>query len=438
MSGRGRVRPMPPAIASLTTRLFDAAGAGRAARVGVPVALHLAALAVMLATESDARRANAAFVLTWGLLNFCWLAAAAPPGARGGAVARDVRRADPAVAVQVRRSADDGELRRRDDHRHGHRRVPVDDVPEPRRHGRSRSCARGVPLGADLAVRSASASGGARRSPAPASASAGLTALSLRVPIDLDEEFLRRELRVEVRALRRRPRSAICITRGFLESDAAVSERLAASPATTLRPARKPPHIVMVHDELSFDMRARSRASRCRPATAATSARSTASSARFVVEGAGGPSWYTEYNVLTGLSARSYGRFADFVTRIAAGRVERGLPHALRRCGYKTFTLYPWTARSSARAASSQTAGIEQFPRRHAARRARPRARQLLFRRGGRLIARERGTAPLFLFVYTAANHFPWDCPLPPRSDAGLARSRQPRRASTSICAGRT
>ena len=36
-----------------------------------------------------------------------------------------------------------------------------------------------------------------------------------------------------------------------------------------------------------------------------------------MVEGAGGPSWYTEYNVLTGLSVRSYGRFADFVTRMS-------------------------------------------------------------------------------------------------------------------------
>ena len=60
-----------------------------------------------------------------------------------------------------------------------------------------------------------------------------------------------------------------------------------------------------------------------------------------VVEGSGGPTWYTEYNVLTGLSARSYGRLSYYVTRIAAGRVERGLPQALRRCGYKTITLYP-------------------------------------------------------------------------------------------------
>ena len=60
---------------------------------------------------------------------------------------------------------------------------------------------------------------------------------------------------------------------------------------------------------------------------------------KFLVEGAGGPSWYTEYNVLSGLSSRSYGRFQFFVTRIAAGRVARGLPHALKRCGYHTFSI---------------------------------------------------------------------------------------------------
>ena len=57
---------MPPAIASLTTRLFDAAGAGRAARIGVPVALHLAALAILLATESTLV-SRAAYLLTGDL-----------------------------------------------------------------------------------------------------------------------------------------------------------------------------------------------------------------------------------------------------------------------------------------------------------------------------------------------------------------------------------
>ena len=80
-----------------------------------------------------------------------------------------------------------------------------------------------------------------------------------------------------------------------------------------------------------------------------------------MVEGAGGPTWYTEYNVLTGLSARSFGRFADFVTRIAAGRVKRGLPHALRRCGYRTFSLYPWLGAFLGARSFQKTLGIERF-----------------------------------------------------------------------------
>src|SRR5262245_1924528 len=47
---------------------------------------------------------------------------------------------------------------------------------------------------------------------------------------------------------------------------------------------------------------------------------------KLIVEGVGGPSWFTEFNMLTGLSVRSFGRFATSVTRIAAGRVYRGLP----------------------------------------------------------------------------------------------------------------
>ena len=65
--------------------------------------------------------------------------------------------------------------------------------------------------------------------------------------------------------------------------------------------------------------------------------------------------------VQTGLSARSYGRLSYYVTRIAAGRVERGLPQALRRCGYKTVTLYPaYGAFLSARK-FQETTGIDRF-----------------------------------------------------------------------------
>jgi hypothetical protein len=128
-----------------------------------------------------------------------------------------------------------------------------------------------------------------------------------------------------------------------------------------------------------------------------------------VVEGAGGPSWFTEYNILTGLSARSYGRFADFLTRIAAGRVERGMPHVLRRCGYRTFSLYSYFGAFLNARNFQKTTGIEHFidKRDMGAEGIEP--DDFYFGKAFDVFARERGNAPLFMLVYTVANHFPWD-----------------------------
>ena len=81
----------------------------------------------------------------------------------------------------------------------------------------------------------------------------------------------------------------------------------------------------------------------------------------FMAESSGGASWFTEYNVLAGLSSRSFGRFSYFVTRIAAGRVERGLPLALRRCGYSTTSLYPAHGAFMSARQFHTTTGIQTF-----------------------------------------------------------------------------
>ena len=135
---------------------------------------------------------------------------------------------------------------------------------------------------------------------------------------------------------------------------------------------------------------------------------------KLIVEGAGGPSWYTEYNVLTGLSARSYGHFATSVTRIAAGRVGRGLPHALTRCGYTTFSLYPFYGAFLSSRAFQTTAGIEYYKdmRDLGTREFEPDS--FYFDGAIRTIERNRDKGPLFLYVYTVANHFPWDSRLRP------------------------
>src|SRR3954447_22482358 len=150
------------------------------------------------------------------------------------------------------------------------------------------------------------------------------------------------------------------INYGFLESDAVVTERLKVPLLESCHPAGRRPHIIMIHDESSFDIR-QAQAIKLPAGYGAHFKSLDGKERKFLAESNGGPSWFTEYNVLAGLSSRSFGRFAYFVTRIASGRVERGLPLALRRCGYNTTSLYPaYGAFMSARGFQTST-GIQRF-----------------------------------------------------------------------------
>src|SRR5205085_74125 len=94
--------------------------------------------------------------------------------------------------------------------------------------------------------------------------------------------------------------------------------------------------------------------------------------------------------------------------RVAAGRIERGLPHALRQCGYRTFSLYPSLGAFLGARSFQTTAGIDRFldASDMGARTIEP--DNFYFDVAARLIAQARHDRPLFLLVYTAANHFPW------------------------------
>jgi hypothetical protein len=168
------------------------------------------------------------------------------------------------------------------------------------------------------------------------------------------------------------------------------------------------PNIVMIHDESSFDIRAASGIKV--PQGYGSQFKSFDGKERkFLAESNGGPSWFTEYNVLAGLSSRSFGRFAYFVTRIASGRVERGLPLALRRCGYETISLYPAFGAFMSARSFQLTTGIEHFhdARDLGARDVEPDG--FFYDKALGLMAQQPPATPLFMFVYLAANHFPWE-----------------------------
>jgi len=234
----------------------------------------------------------------------------------------------------------------------------------------------------------------------------GLVALTMAYPADFYGEFFNRDY---VSKFARSGVEAVyeLVTHGLLESDAVVTERLKA-PTAACAPMGKLPHIILLHDESSFDITA-APGIKVPPGYHRHFRSFDGTARKLIVEGAGGPSWFTEYNVLTGLSARSYGRFATSVTRIAAGHVARGLPHALSRCGYKTFSLYPFYGAFLGSRGFQTTTGIERYLDMKDLGTKGLEPDSFYFDQATNIVARERGHGPLFLFVYTAANHFPWD-----------------------------
>ena len=235
---------------------------------------------------------------------------------------------------------------------------------------------------------------------------AGVVGLSVLVP---EEPFDQFQGANHVSIFSRSGVSAVAdlMTQGWMEFDTTTTERLRSVASEECRPAKKPPHIIMVLDESSFDIGVVPGV-KVPDGYAAHFQSFDGQARKLLVEATGGPTWYTEYNVLTGLSARSYGRLAYYVTRIAAGRVERGLPKSLRRCGYKTFTLYPaFGAFLSARNFQA-SAGVQQLIDSQAMKAGDVEPDRFYYDQALRLVEKERAAGPLFIFAYTVANHFPW------------------------------
>jgi hypothetical protein len=241
---------------------------------------------------------------------------------------------------------------------------------------------------------------------------AGIASLSVWKPVVLgeafgDENYVSHFARSGVEAV------AEYVERGFFESDPVAAGAALAFGVDDCRAAGKRPHIILVHDESSFDIRAIDSVKV--PPGYGSHFRSMDGKARkFLVEGAGGPSWYTEYNVLSGLSSRSFGRFQFFVTRVAAGHVSRGLPQTLNRCGYRTHAIYPVTGGFLGSDLFYRGVGVQDFVdgKKIGGHALEP--DQFYFDYARRMIERERGRGPMFIYVYLTANHFPWDSPFHP------------------------
>jgi phosphoglycerol transferase MdoB-like AlkP superfamily enzyme len=397
---------MPSAILLLKNSISVTTADWRyAGKVASLIAIHLAALGVLCGTEHEGV-AQAAYVLTWGFLNFFWLTLLRRPITSGAlsltliVILILLSQFKHSVTIMTVTFAD----------------VLIIDFDTIRFlltiiPGLAWQVGLGVALAIPVLVLLW------RLDPFRLSRLAALAgcmvcfcvlaALSLAEPTDREDEF---GLHQYVSKFARSGAVSVVdlITKGLLEADAVVSTRLDTADAVSCQTIGKLPHIVMVFDESSFDATMMPNV-KVPPNYHERFRSSDGKTRSFVVEGAGGPSWYTEYNVLAGLSVRSYGWFSESVTRIATGRVQRSLPFALRECGYKTYSLYSWFGAFVGARGFHTTTGMEHFLDSKQLGAGPADTDAFYYNHTARVIAKERSNGPLFVFVYLATNHFPWD-----------------------------
>ena len=205
---------------------------------------------------------------------------------------------------------------------------------------------------------------------------------------------------------------------GWIEADPAargLTPRAHAAGRPALPPGEdcdttvKRPHIIMLLDESSFDVTA---APGVKVPEGYTDFFKSIDGNRrtMIAEATGGPTWYTEFNVLSGMSARSFGDLKFYVTRITAGRVARGLPQALKRCGYKTFSLYPTYGNFLGARAFQKGTGVGHFiDMADMGVNEDMQTDKFYFDQALKVFAAQQPSqSPVFMFVYLTANHFPW------------------------------
>src|SRR5215510_11776565 len=242
---------MPPSIASLTSRwaASDAATPGGILRCALIAALHVAALGLMLWSEA-AIVPKVVFCFTWGLLNFFWLAVVRRP-----AVSAALSLAMIVVLILLSRlkyeiiwmTANFLDVVI----------INADTVAfllaiKPDLYGKV-LLALALVLPAltllwmvdPFRVRLRTAATGF------AACAAALVGMALAFPQEewdafAGDGYVSKFSRSGVAAM------SELVTHGYMESDAAITDRLKTLPNEICAPQAKPPHIILVHDESSF------------------------------------------------------------------------------------------------------------------------------------------------------------------------------------------
>lgn len=174
---------------------------------------------------------------------------------------------------------------------------------------------------------------------------------------------------------------------------------------------RKPPHIILIHQESAF------------PPSYFSEINYDHGLDPFFrsfdghlhklrVETYGGASWLTEFSVLAGVSSYSFGGMRTFVQSLMQGKIHDAVPQVLARCGYHNSVFYPVPKAFVSNDRFYATVGMPEIfdYRAQGAKRFDERDR---FYYANALNDIERHIAlsnsPLFTFIITSATHLPYN-----------------------------
>jgi hypothetical protein len=188
------------------------------------------------------------------------------------------------------------------------------------------------------------------------------------------------------------------------------------SASAACRPAKKPPHIILIHQESvvqpglfptlqydrSLDDFFKSR---------------DGQQHRLRVETYGGASWLTEFSILAGMSTQSFGGMRHFVQSLLAGKVRETLPEWLLHCGYRNVLFYPMLKNFVSNARFYEAIGLKEIFD-LTAQKARSVMERDQFYYLNALDEMERHirtqSKPLFTYIQTMSGHWPYSEPFHP------------------------
>ena len=138
------------------------------------------------------------------------------------------------------------------------------------------------------------------------------------------------------------------------------------------------------------------------------------------VETYGGASWLTEFSLLAGVSTHSFGGMRQFVQTFTQGKLKDTLPQALQRCDYRNVVFYPMLKNFVSNDRFYSSIGLKEIFDLKAQGAPSAQERDSFYYRNA-LNEMERhfqaSRKPLFTFIQTMSAHWPYDYTYEPHVD---------------------